>query len=100
MKNKKFLVHCSNLKIPADESELVSVFKALTSGDVKILRRGWFNPSFFVGVTEDVEYMSNFMQDKKHEIREGKITGFPEYQDLFPALREEVKRLASSKEIA
>ena len=100
MKNKKFLVHCSNLNIPIDESELVSVFKALTSGEVKILRRGWFNPSFFVGVTEDRAYMADFMQDKKHEIREGKVDSFPEYPDLFPALREEVKRLSASKEIA
>lgn len=98
-KNKKFIVVCSSLKIPVDESELVKVYQAITSGSPTILKQGWFNPSFFIGVHEDDEWMREFRESKKYQIRDGEITEYPLYPDLFPEIREEIKRLAGSMEV-
>lgn len=82
------------MKIPVDEGELVKVYEALATGDVKILKRGWFNPSFFVGVHEDDELMRKWREDNKYKIRDREVDGYPEYEDLFPTIREQVKKIA------
>lgn len=99
MKNKKFIVVCSNLKIPVDQDELIEVYRALTESTVKFLRRGAFNPSFFVGIQEDEKWMDEFRSDKKYQIRDGEITEYPKYEDMFPELREQVKALQASQDL-
>lgn len=98
MKNKKFLVTCSNgVKIPIDQDELVEVYKAITENVVKFLRKGAFNPSFFVGIVEDEETMRRMYDDLKYKIRDGLISEWPRYEDMFKDLRAEVKTLSLSK---
>jgi len=100
LKNKKFIIACSNgIKIPIDEDELIKVYEGIVSNSVKILRQGWFNPSFFVGIIEDVEFMNDFLNNKSHEIDEGKIQEFPKHKDLFPQLREQIQRMGDNKTI-
>ncbi len=93
LKNRKFQVVTSGGKIPIDEDELVKVYEAVSGGSIKILRQGWFNPSFFVAVIEDDEYMKEYRDSQKHRITSGEITQYPQYQDLFPTLREEIKKV-------
>lgn len=99
MRKTKFIVVCSNLKVRCDEDELIQVYEAISSGRVRILRQGWFNPSFFAGVCEDTETMAEFREKEKYEIREGKIKEYPKYPDLFAALRKDIKQVTSAKTI-
>lgn len=97
MRKTKFIVVCSNLKIRCDEDELIQVYEAISSGSVRILRQGIFNPSFFAGVCEDTETMAEFREKEKYEIRDGKIKEYPKYPDLFFDLRQEIKKLSDKK---
>lgn len=94
LQNKKFIVIGSGgLKIPIDEDELLKVYKAITTGEPTILRQGWLKPSYFIGVVEDEEKMKMLYEDLKYEIRDGKVTEYPKYKDLFVDLREQVKQI-------
>lgn len=96
MKNKKFIVVCSgSLRIPVDEDELLKVYQAISSGDPTILRQGWFKPSYFIGVVEDEEKMKRLYDDLKYDIRDGKVTEYPKYKDLFPELREQIRQIGT-----
>ncbi len=97
MKKTKFTVHCTKLNIPIDEDEIPSVIQALTSGDVKILRQGVFNPPYFVGISEDSKSMSDFQENNKYDIRDGVISEYPQHKDLFIDIRTTVKRLSADK---
>lgn len=98
MKNKKFIVVCSNMRIPCDEDELIKVYQAISAGEPTILRQGWFRPSFWIGVIEDDETMKRMYEDLKYKIRdEGHPREYPKYPDLFPEIREQIKQLAESK---
>jgi len=56
-KPKAFIVRMSikNGDIPVDADEVSAVFAGITRGNIVRVRRGVINPSFFVGITEDVE---------------------------------------------
>ena len=93
LKNRKFILKTFKSAIPIDEDELVKVYEAISTGDVKILKKGWFNPSGFDSIIEDEEYMKTFRSDYRHQIRDGSVTEYPSYKDLFPELREEIKKV-------
>lgn len=93
MKNKKYLLICSNLQIPFDEDELLDIYKALDSGSKIFLRQGSFNPSFYVGIQQDEKKMHRLYEDLKYEIRDKGLKEFPKYDDIFAGLREQIKNL-------
>lgn len=97
--NKKFIVNMSKSSIRIDEDELVKVMDALQKGEVKVLRQGWFNPSFFVSVVPDEEWMNNYLTENRHQLREGKIDGYPQYPDLFLEVRASINLLSDKKSI-
>lgn len=52
--NPKYKVRLSGkVEIPIDPDELQSVINAIGTGDIVRVRRGIFNPAFFISVTED-----------------------------------------------
>lgn len=93
MKNTKFILKTSKSNIPIDQDEVIKVVEALRSSEVKVLRRGVFNPSFFDSIVEDEAYMASYRENNKFSIRDGEIKAFPEYKDLFAELRASIKAL-------
>lgn len=97
MKNKKFILRTFHASIPIDEDELEKVYAAIRTGTITILRRGWFNPSTFDSIVPDEAFMKTYQEQKKYEIREGKIDTYPPYPDLFQEVRDTVNRIAGEK---
>lgn len=59
MKNKAYkIVMSRGDDIQIDADEINNVLKAITSGQPAIVRKGIFNPSFYVSVIEDEERAS------------------------------------------
>lgn len=96
MKKTKFLIKTSRSSIPCDQDELPKVFQAITSGTPVILKQGWFNPSFFDSVIQDDEWMKKYWEDNKYAIREGEITKYPDHEDKFTEIRDQIKALSNN----
>jgi hypothetical protein len=96
MKKTKFIIKTSKSSIPCDMDELPKVYEALASGKPRILKQGWFNPSFFDSVVEDEEWMKKYWEDNKYKIRDKEITEYPAYDDKFIEIREQIKQLSNN----
>jgi hypothetical protein len=83
----KFILVTFKERIPIDADEIAPLMKAISNGEVKILRQGIFGGTGFDTIVQDKEYMEKFRDAKKYEIREGKITEYPHYEDIFADVR-------------
>jgi len=67
MKNrpKAYIVRMSvkNLDVRIDEDEIVKVMQGIKTGNPVKVRQGIINPSFFAGITEDVERINIYEQE-------------------------------------
>jgi len=95
--------------IQIDEEEVSKVLNAMRSGASAVLRRGIFNPSFYVSIKEDEHRLRVFFDElnnivdgnrraKSYGI--GEIKALPEFEklsDIFEGLslpgREDIKKL-------
>ena len=62
---KAYIVRMSvkNMDIRIDEDEIAKVLKGISSGAIIKVRQGIINPSFFAGITEDVERVNAYEQE-------------------------------------
>lgn len=92
MKNTKYIVKTSKSNIPIDEDEIEKVVIGLNQGQIVVLRQGILNPSYFDTIVQDSEAYKTYVEDKKYDIREGKITELPKYRDMFAGLKENLEK--------
>lgn len=99
MKKTKYLLKTSKSEIPIDADEIPKIMTGLQKGVITMLRQGIFNPSFFDSIVFDEKLHKNFLEDKKYDIRDGKVTEIPAYNDHFTEvkvlLEKKVKELGS-----
>ena len=62
---KAYIVRMSvkNMDIRIDEDEIAKVLKGIQAGAIIKVRQGIINPSFFAGITEDVERVNAYEQE-------------------------------------
>jgi len=80
-KPKAYLVRMSikNGDVQIDEDEVASVLSGITNGHAVKVRRGIINPSFFVGICEDVDRLKFYYEEFnriKHENEQNEKYGF------------------------
>ncbi len=89
----KFIIKTTVGDIPCDQDELIAVYRAIESGKPVFLRQGYFNPVYAGTIIEDKKTMEKFWEDNKYAIRDKEITKYPNHEDIFKTLREQVKEL-------
>ncbi len=107
-RTKAYKVVCTKLEIQIDQEELQTVLDAVSSGDVAVLKKGIFNPSYFIGVVEDEQRVVEFSRDIDRNNQRAKIHGMVKLKDIYPdesalksALKQrEQKYIASNKDNA
>lgn len=64
-KPKAYVVKMSakGMDIPIDADEVQKVVSGILSGQPIKVRRGIINPSFYVGITEDVERIGSYLRE-------------------------------------
>lgn len=83
-RTKAYKVVCTKLEIPIDQEELQTVLDAVESGQPAVLKRGIFNPSYFVGVVEDEERVEAYYQDIRRNDSKAKVHGMKRLKDIYP----------------
>lgn len=80
-----FKIKCSNgIEIQIDEDEIEKVMENLGTKNFIKVRRGVFNPSFFVALIEDRERRNEYFADYKHQIKSGSMSKHPpQLKDMF-----------------
>ena len=103
--NKALKVNMSSGdSIQIDSTELEKVLEAIQKGVPVMVKRGIFNPSFYVSIVEDKERMKDFWDNIRYLPEEEKektiVRGPKELQDLFEKIRQlqESKRMLNHKE--
>lgn len=108
-KPKAYIVRMSikNMDVQIDEDEVAKVLYGISNGQPIKVRRGIINPSFYVGITEDVERIQGYMRElndviegnRQHEnIGIGQKKSLPEFtqlKDIFEGV--ELKYLPEAK---
>lgn len=97
IKKTKWVLVTTCGKIRIDEDEIPSILSAISTGTVKMLRQGVFNPPMFGTIIPDDETMKEFFEDKKYDIRDGKITEMPAYTDLFKEVRQKFQAIGGGQ---
>lgn len=110
-KPRAYLVRMSikNGDIQVDEDEIIKVINSLKSGQPALVRRGLFNPSFFVTIVEDVDRLKSYYeelnrikaqndQNKNYNLNGGEQRKLPEFtklSDIFDGvkLKDDIKKL-------
>ena len=54
-------------EIPFDPDEIQAVMGAIDTGTTVLLRRGLFNPSYYVCIIEDEKRRLEFLEDTRHD---------------------------------
>lgn len=94
---KAYIVRMSvkNMDIRIDEDEIDKVLRGISTGSIIKVRQGIINPSFFAGITEDVERVNAYEQelrdilannDQYKQLNIGepkKARSFQKLQDVF-----------------
>lgn len=90
--------------IPFDPEELEKVRAAIRGGKIATLKRGMFNPSFFVSVVQDEKRYTRFLEDTKYpdeRSRQKRLAGMRPLSDLFadhPLALPNGRQLASARD--
>lgn len=78
-------------RIKLDSDELIKVTEAITTGSAVLLKQGFFNPSFFVGIVDDFERKLDYRNDVHKVLKENKLVDyninltfkpFPKFKEL------------------
>lgn len=68
--------------IPCDPDEIQPILRAINTGNSIKLRRGIFNPSFYVSIVEDEERKMKFLEDTRHNPQR-RALGMEALRDIF-----------------
>lgn len=86
--------------IPIDPDELKKVDIAIEAGQPAKLKRGYFNPSFFVSIVEDAERKKEFLGDLSYKGEKERTfyldRGMLPLKDIFKE-KEVAKKLTTGK---
>lgn len=85
------IVLSNKAEIHIAPEELEGVLKGIATGSVVRVKQGIFNPSFFVAIVEDREYLKNYWEQNKYEIQDGTKPKTPLLESIF----DNVKKIAS-----
>lgn len=71
--------------IQIDSDELSKVLQGIQSGQPVVIRKGIFNPSFYVSIVKDGERWREFLEDIKYEENKEdlKLIGCEQLKDIF-----------------
>lgn len=85
------IILSSKTEVLIDEDELENVMSAIDQGAMVKVRQGIINPSFVIAIVPALEYIADYKERYKYEIRDGKRPALPPaLDDVFG---EVIKRL-------
>jgi hypothetical protein len=93
--NKYFLIVMSRgPDIPIDSEELPKVIQALQTKQPAIMKRGMFNPSFWISTVEDIDRREGWNRELGQDKRE--ITSKKPLSDLFLEMRSNLQKMITT----
>lgn len=78
-------------EIPIDPEEVSKVIAALSTGSIGVMKRGIFNPSFFVCLVEDERRMERWREEQPNWNSVNKGKPLEPLKDIFEKL--DIKQL-------
>lgn len=94
-KPKAYIVHMSvkNLDVRIDEEEIDKVLQGIRSGNPIKVKQGIINPSFFAGITVDVDRIKKYEDELSDTLRNNEQVeklgiGFKKYPSEFKKLED------------
>lgn len=95
-KPKAYVVRMSakNMDIPIDADEVQKVINGILNGLPIKVRRGIVNPSFYVGIVEDVERISSYMRELNDV-----IAGNKQYEQIGIGSKKELPKFTKLADI-